>query len=372
MLVKGITGTYAPPPNGFITTVLKCLSRSRQRLPLLLVLCVALAAALLAACDTSVDVLRPSEEAKYSFFGVLNVTADTQVIRVEPLGDSTQLGAPRDFDGSVVLENLDARTVIPLKDSLTLLGADRHLVHNFWTTHPIKPETRYQVRVEHDGETIASATTSTPGRPVLTHDSTFFLPCMPAGYDELRGSFANNRGENTFFVNIGNADRIASIRLTYPVTKQLERQSPNTFDFTAVAQKSDDGFCIPVYYREHLRQLYQGDSTRCLSRSEFRSNHARLTIATGGPDWPQWRGAPFNEVARLDTFSNVEGGHGVIGGVYADTMTVPILPRPQHYECVPGCDCTACTCSFVPLQSSAPSFLKPSCASPQPTLPPPS
>ena len=65
---------------------------------------------LLTSCDTSVDVVRSSEQFQYSLYGVLNVAADTQFIRVEPLGDTTQFSAPRHIEVDVYLENLDTET----------------------------------------------------------------------------------------------------------------------------------------------------------------------------------------------------------------------------------------------------------------------
>lgn len=39
----------------------------------------------IAGCDPSVTVVNPSDQYHYSLFGALNVAADTQVVRVDPI-----------------------------------------------------------------------------------------------------------------------------------------------------------------------------------------------------------------------------------------------------------------------------------------------
>ncbi|WP_240315782.1 hypothetical protein [Salinibacter ruber] len=48
---------------------------------------------------------------------------------------------------------------------------------------------------------------------------------------------------------------------------------------------------------------------------------AQVAVTAGGPGW---RDVSLNDIARPDTFTNVEGGHGFVGGVYSDTIQIPI------------------------------------------------
>ena len=279
--------------------------------------------------DPTVDVLQPSPDFQFSLFGALDVAADTQVIRVEPLGDSTQIGAPEELGATVSLENLDTNEQIPLRDSLTDLGVS---VHNLWTTHPIEPATDYRVVVRSNGEPVTTATTTTPDRPpTLTHtafpDTSLQLPCIfPENPNNER------RPANTFTVTAQDVDRIAVVEAFYPLMG-APPTAPRVFTHLDGVEQDEDLFIISIFYREDLVRSNPNPPPPpamrdCASPSDFARPFAEVIVAAGGPDWPAWQDAPLNEIARPDSFSNVEGGNGFVGAVYSDTVQVPVAQRP--------------------------------------------
>lgn len=287
---------------------------------------------LLGCGDPSVDILQPSDQFQFSLFGALDVAADTQVIRVEPLGDSTQVGAPRDLDATVLLENLDSGEQISLRDSLTTFGAEPIAVHNLWTTHPIRPSTSYRIVVRSGGASVTTATTTTPSRPpTLSHtafpDTALFLPCV---FPENPNNEA--RDANSFTVTAQDVDRIAGAEVIYPL-RTPPSTAPRIFDHLEGVEQNEDLFNISVFYR---RDLVRANPTPppppamrdCASPSDFQRPYAQVIVAAGGPDWPDWRGLPLDQIARPDSFSNVDGGNGFIGAVYSDTVEVPVANRP--------------------------------------------
>lgn len=281
-------------------------------------------------CDTSVDVLNPSEDLQYSLFGVLNVAADTQIVRVEPLGDTTRLGAPRELEANVVLENLDMGTRISLQDSYDTVSGGIAQVHNFSTTHPIEPGTSYRVVVLEDGSPVTTATTTTPGQPpTLRHnpevsdDEPFRLPC------ELNNQGYPTERRNTFSFRVLDVQNIAAVKVRYAVKRpSLDTVVVRAFDNLDAAKYDAERefYRVPVFYGEDLQALAQ-QTLGCISFSQFAEPYASVAVTAGGPDWPDWRGASLDELARPDTFSNVEGGHGFVGGVYTDTIRIPVEAR---------------------------------------------
>src|SRR5512138_1500022 len=81
--------------------------------PLLLAGCLA---SLPAACADSFSPIAPSE-LRYSVFGYLDASADTQWIRVMPIRPLVPT-APDSFAATVTLEHLNTGRVITLRDSL--------------------------------------------------------------------------------------------------------------------------------------------------------------------------------------------------------------------------------------------------------------
>lgn len=282
--------------------------------------------------DPTVDVLRPSDQFRFSLFGVLDVAADTQVVRIEPLGDSTQIGAPRDLGATAFLENLESGEQIPLQDSLTDLGVS---VHNLWTTHPIQPSTSYRIVVQSESETVTTATTTTPPRPPnLSHtarpDTALRLPCVfPVNPNNER------KAANTFTVTAKDVETIAAVRVRYPIPS-APTTAPRFFNHSGSVERQENGdLTVSVFYRRNLVTSNPdlpspGDpmlQPTCVELSDFSRPYARVVVSTGGPDWPAWRGLPLDQIARPDSFSNVQGGHGFVGGIYTDTIEVPVTER---------------------------------------------
>lgn len=306
-----------------------CASRTQPRVAPVPAILVAAVLLLVSGCkDPTVDVFRPTDQFQFSLFGALDVAADTQVVRVEPLDDSIQVGAPPTLDATLILENLDSGEQIRLQDSLATFGSDPVVVHNFWTTHSIEPSTSYRIAVRREGEPVATATTTTPARaPELSVGGTALeLPCIfpEDPNDQLKP-------QNSFRVVARNVDRLASVVVTYPIP-DASPFIPRSVPHLKGAEKFEDLFRITVFYRPDLVALNPDQAApsrepSCASQSDFARPSVKVAVAAGGPDWPKWRGAPLDEIARPDSFSNVQGGHGFVGATYSDTVEVPVLGR---------------------------------------------
>ncbi|WP_103026994.1 DUF4249 family protein [Salinibacter altiplanensis] len=278
---------------------------------------------MLGGCDPSVSVLNPSDQYRFSLFGTLNVAADTQVIRVDPLGDTSQVGSQEAFAATVLLENLGTGTQVTLADSFEAIGEGSARFHNLKTTHPIQPGTRYRLSVRVDGDPATTVTTTTPAHPPTlrhepssTDDKPFLLPCLTRSRELVES-------ENTFTLRASAAESLAAVQVLYPI-KGAPRQVGHYED--AEYRENDNLYRISVYYGADLRiGTLAGEG--CAGRSQFVQTRAQVAVTAGGPDWPDWQGASLNDIARPDTFTNVEGGHGFVGGVYSDTIQIPIQRR---------------------------------------------
>lgn len=319
------------PPHDFATTfafaMLSFTSRIRPFVVPVLATVVAALLLLIPGCeDPTVNVLQPTDQFQFSVFGTLNVAADTQVIRVEPLDDSIQVGAPPSLDATVVLENLDTGEQIQLQDSLSTFGTEPIVVHNFWTAHSIEPSTSYRVAVRRGGDPVVTATTTTPTRPPDLAATGLELPCTFS--DDPNTQL---KAQNSFTVTAQNVDRIASVVVRYPILEWplFTRSIPHLKG----VERFEGRFVISVFYRPDLIRLNPDPNPRpggrpgCASPSDFARPFVEVEVAAGGPDWPQWRGVPFEQIARPDTFSNVQGGHGFVGGTYSKTIDVPVTGR---------------------------------------------
>jgi hypothetical protein len=84
-----------------------------------------------AGCDDSFQPLEIHDR-NFSMYGVLEVGADTQWIRVMPVRDSA-FTSPGPLDATVTMENLETGRTVELRDSLIRhSGFDQDVVANLW------------------------------------------------------------------------------------------------------------------------------------------------------------------------------------------------------------------------------------------------
>lgn len=312
--IKSRSGGEAAGPS------LRCsepITRERMRSSLYLIRYVVFAligaGGLLIGCDPTVQVGQESDRHHYSMFGILNPAQDTQWVRVEPLAPPTTEGAPRDLGATVTLQNRRTGQTWTLRDSVMEVFPGEPQ-HNFWTTAPIAPGTSYRLVVRGDEGDSTWATTTTPQSPPTTIvQGAIYLPCLTS-IEEA----------NTFDVRVQDVERLAALRVRYFQT--FGESVSYEFDWYEEVRGSGGEYVVQVNYLKNLRTTNRRIGEPCIADS------GRVITAAGGPDWPEgvrYRNAPVSEVARPDSFTNVQGGLGMVAGVYTDTAFVPMRARIQ-------------------------------------------
>ena len=114
---------------------------------------------LVAGCDNSVDIL-DRDTGLYSVYGALDINAEINSIRVKNLNTPLVDDSTRTLDATVTLENRRTGTSQVLKDSIVQF--ENVYTHNFRTTMPINPDTKYRLTVKHPDGRTAQATATTP------------------------------------------------------------------------------------------------------------------------------------------------------------------------------------------------------------------
>ena len=266
---------------------------------------------LLLGCDPTVQAIEASDQHHYSLFGILNPAQDTQWVRVEPLPPPTTGGAPRTLDATVALQNVETGQTWTLRDSLVEVFPDEPQ-HNFWTTAPIAPGTSYRLVVRGaDGDSTWATTTTPEAPPTTVVRGAIYLPCAPEVPEA-----------NLFTVRVRNVQALAALRVRY--FQSFEEKVSYDFDWYREAIGSDSTYVAQINYYKNLRTTNRRIGQPCIADS------GKVITAAGGPDWPtgtQYRDASLSEVTRPDSFTNVQGGLGMVSGVYTDTTLVPVRAR---------------------------------------------
>jgi len=267
---------------------------------------------LAAGCDTSIDPIRGSDRL-YSIYGILDAAADTQFVRVEALRDGVPIGAPDTLDVRVTLQHVDTGREISLQDSLATVGPGIP-TQLFWTDASLTPGATYRLDATRSDGATSTATITLPRRPPILHfEERPLLPCQDA----------RNAGRADFRVDAAHADRLAGVYVLYPLLDELIRRT----NFRTVTLERDT-FRITVNHVDDLEAIGANllpEDLGCPPPDAFSADSVFVAVATAGPDWPDGIDSlSLDALARPDVAQNVERGVGFVGGIFTDTLGVPI------------------------------------------------
>lgn len=126
-------------------------------------------AAAIAGCSEAFEPLAPTD-LRFSIYGYLDASADTQWIRVMPIRPVIVTSPEDSFGAVVTLEEIGTGRIIVLRDSVFRfsshqdpdIGSDGLYVHNFWTTERITPGASYRFTATHGDGPPAEAIVEIP------------------------------------------------------------------------------------------------------------------------------------------------------------------------------------------------------------------
>jgi hypothetical protein len=270
------------------------------------------AACTLAGCESSFEVFGESD-AYFSMFGILDVSADTQWVRVETLQDSLLIDT-KPLDAVMTMTHAASGRRVAWQDSLfRFIGGAR--AYNIWTDEPILPLETYRLEmVRSDG--ISSAVT-------VTLPDTFpdpFLTTSPFSLINLPVS--GNVCARTFEMVI-QLERFAALEISYHVPTQRGDTRVYKVSYVLKAERVDEGYYeVTVPWVEDLKQLAALD--RDIGLPELLNLSAvELLVAAAGPNWPE-NSLDDETVALPDAVTHIENGFGFVGGVVSKRLNIPI------------------------------------------------
>ncbi|MDX1530383.1 MAG: hypothetical protein R3362_02535 [Rhodothermales bacterium] len=253
-----------------------------------------LGAAVLVGCEDTFD---PFEESDLTFsvFGYVDVTADTQYVRVAALRQSAYEDAP--VEAVVTLEDLERGTAVALRDSVVGFrnGA---FAHNFWTAAPVAPATTYRLTATGPTGEAATATFETP--------APFPDPEFESGISQYSSPAFPPTAQSMRFTGI---EQLAELRITYVLAEPATTVTVSYLDRISVTPDSAlvVGFNA---YADVQRALSGTAGEACPSLIA-----AHVLIAAATAEWPDLVNLDPETLALPSTASNVEGGLGYVGGV---------------------------------------------------------
>jgi len=280
------------------------------------------AAGLLAGCETSFEVFAESD-AHFSLFGVLDVSADTQWVRVETLQDSL-LTDTKPLDAVVTMTHLPSGRRVAWRDSLfQFIGGST--AYNAWTDEPILPLETYRLEVTRADGAMSAVTVTLPDTfpDPLLNVSPFSLINLPV---------SGNVCARTFEMLI-QVERFAALEITYHVPTRRGMVRKYSVSYVLKAARLESGaYEVIVPWVDDLKQLAALD--RDISIDELlRLSAVELLVAAAGPNWPE-NSLDDETVALPGAVTHIEHGFGFVGGVVSKRLDIPIgdYRNPSCFE----------------------------------------
>lgn len=263
-----------------------------------------LLAGFLYSCNDTFEPLEENTKYVYSIYGTLDVHADTQWVRVMPIGDRLFNDNPV-HDGTIVtLTHLPSGNVTQLKDSMFVFAGPSY-VWNYYTTEPLIPGNPYELKA-----------TATDGRFSYTRVVTAEeLPLPRIDFDR-----STDRG----FVEGSNSQKLVVAVVKFWV--QWIDDFGNWTDEETHAYSVLNTAFINQYTNVYR---FQFDTRTLLTRSmgipfsRIRLNKVELQVGSGLTSWPSYAGLSDEESIMPDVITNITDGTGYIATVASHKIIIP-------------------------------------------------
>lgn len=260
---------------------------------------------LFSGCDQTFNPIRDNYRAPFSMFGYLDVSADTQWVRVTPVRGQIDLSTtvPEMF---VSVEDLKSGNRATFKDSLFLHGDGFHVLNAWGATDILKPEQTVRFKAERpDG--------------AESHVNISFPPDFPTPRMEIYEM------SDLVLVYIEGVERLVEVQ----VRALAHVKAPSAgWDY------------IDVFRRPMRRITKTGTGAYRVQMTpgskyvvnvpeppagwddlEIEYMHHQLFVASGGPEWNEdFKGLRDIEYSLPERISNVENGTGYMFGIVSKSI----------------------------------------------------
>jgi hypothetical protein len=260
-------------------------------------------------CETPFNPLKENDELVFSMVGVLDVNADTQWVRVMPVGEQLLPLKPEPNGTEVRLVRESTGKVSVMNDSLFRFNQDTY-VWNYWTDEPIHPNEYYTVIAESPDGEQSKVRVETPAIP----------PVPDVDFNErLERIYVNGELTDSLVV-------LESRYLIQPITETGcgEETEVVLSHMNQVVVRDQDQYYMTA---ENGVALWEA-----LGVSAYIINRRAVVIITATHDWPNAASLTEEEIALPDVISNVENGTGVVAGIARQE----IILTPRKPPCVPS------------------------------------
>ncbi|MDX1640448.1 MAG: hypothetical protein R3220_02035 [Balneolaceae bacterium] len=243
-----------------------------------------------------------SKTSAFSMYGYLDVSADTQWVRITPVRE--QVATPDEIpEMEVTLLHVESGNEVIMKDSLFNIVGGFNAVNVYSSEMDIEPEQTYIIKTERPDGATSQVTVSIPPdypTPVLT---------TGGAYDDRGDLFLKGVERVADVTSIWEIDG-----LTYYVPNRsfVREYSPPGYDYF-----------VGISSRHAMSWIFGEDAPPPYAVDILQQRQVRrqIFIASGGPEWLESIANFEDQIYGLpQEVSNVENGVGYVIGIVSKTI----------------------------------------------------
>lgn len=247
-------------------------------------------------CDSTFEPFNQQDEYQFSIYGHLDVSADTNWVRVMPVRETLYLSSDS-IDALVTLENLETGEISQMEGELFNYGDETH-AWNFWTTMELDFDKQYRLTSTKSNGLYSTVDITTP--------SEFSPPVFyPSGSD--------------YVIHLSDVEQLVDLILIYDVyNRTLDQEYRYELSYTGEWDYYDwHGYRAEIDTSEDFALLQQalGEQIQILN--------TEVKVVAATEEWPDFMNADEEELLMPENFSNVQNGLGFVNGVVSKIFPVP-------------------------------------------------
>lgn len=258
------------------------------------------------SCENSFQPLQENNQYAFTMYGTLDFHADTQWVRIMPIGKTL---LPKDSipdPTTVALIRKKTGETTFFSDSLFRFGGDTY-VSNYWSTKPLVANENYTLIAENSNGDQSLSNIHIPSP----------LPLPTVEYSTER---------EVGFISGFSADPLVSLETRYLVQVTDERCLPEREIILShledIVPSGDGSFVLKIDNLSKISKLLG------VIPGDFIINHRELVLIAASTDWPDLTDLSEQEIVLPDVVSNVEHGTGLVAGISRRILEISPRRRP--------------------------------------------
>lgn len=264
------------------------------------------------SCTDTFQPLSHNEKYAYTMNGALDLHADTQWVRLMPIGESL-IPSSESNNIALTITREETGETSRFNDSLFVFG-DRAQVWNYWTTMPLHPNEEFILTTEVEGK-INQTTITTPS---------VLQPPVVDNYEPRKGIVSGSSEDPIIMADTKYYIREVTRGDVSPAITEVR------FSHLGNITRGSDG---EYYFKFDNTGKIEGQVAAPFG---FYIVKKELIVATGSKDWPDYKGLSDQEMALPGLNSNVENGTGFVGGIAKRTVPMETCYDARGNEVVCG------------------------------------